>query len=309
MANLVLNGISIDNIDDIAENFVEEDVLREFKSGSLASWLEEYGYEEELERVRSIKPTASSIRILSDIIDALNLDDGVIAQANARREEQQRKEEAVQKAREEQRLRNEEEHLRKEREGQQRKEQEEQQRQEEMERCQPREEKPVTNNESLNFDKVLKLAEQGDAEAQCNLGLCYGVTQDNDKAVRWFHKAAEQGLARAQCNLGLCYYNGTGVAEDKGKAVKWFRKAAVQGFADAQYNLGLYYYNGAGVAEDKSEAAKWFRKAAEQGHEDAQKALIELQSKPQQSTYYEEWLAKQEELLDLLKDFDPARRA
>ncbi len=61
MANLVLNGKSIDSIDDIAENFVEEDVLREFRSGSLSSWLEEYGYEEELERVRSIKPTASSI--------------------------------------------------------------------------------------------------------------------------------------------------------------------------------------------------------------------------------------------------------
>ena len=92
MANLVLNGKSIDSIDDVAENFVEEDVLREFQSGSLAAWLEEYGYEEELERVRSIKPTASSIRMLSGIINALNLDDGVIAQANARREEQQRKE-------------------------------------------------------------------------------------------------------------------------------------------------------------------------------------------------------------------------
>ena len=46
------------SIDDIAENFVEEDVLREFRSGTLSAWLEEYGYEEELERVRSIKPTA-----------------------------------------------------------------------------------------------------------------------------------------------------------------------------------------------------------------------------------------------------------
>ena len=116
MANLVLNGKSIDSIDDIAENFVEEDVLREFRSGSLASWLEEDGYEEELERVRSIKPTASSIRVLAGISEALNLDDDVIAEAAARREEQRRKEEAIRKAREEQQRIEEEEKKRNEEE-------------------------------------------------------------------------------------------------------------------------------------------------------------------------------------------------
>ena len=101
MANLVLNGRSIDTIDEIAENFVEEDILREFKSGSLAAWLEEYGYDDELERVKNIKPTASNARILTSIADALNLDDDVIAENAARREEQQRKEEEIRKAQEE----------------------------------------------------------------------------------------------------------------------------------------------------------------------------------------------------------------
>ena len=102
MANLVLNGKSIDTIDDIAENFVEADVLRAFCNGSLTSWLEEYGYEEELERVKSIKPTASSIRVLAGISEALNLDDDVIAAAAEHRAEQQRKEEAVRNVRDEQ---------------------------------------------------------------------------------------------------------------------------------------------------------------------------------------------------------------
>jgi hypothetical protein len=101
MANLVLNGRSIDTIDEIAENFVEEDILREFKSGSLAAWLEEYDYGDELERVKSIKTTASNARIVTSIADALNLDDDVIAENAARREEQQRKEEEARKAREE----------------------------------------------------------------------------------------------------------------------------------------------------------------------------------------------------------------
>ncbi len=120
MANLVLNGKSIDNIDGIAENFVEADVLREFQSGSLAAWLEEYGYDEELERVRSIKPTASSIRVLAGISEALNLDDDVIAQAAERREAQRRKDEAVRKVREEQQRKDEEERQRRASEKEQR---------------------------------------------------------------------------------------------------------------------------------------------------------------------------------------------
>ena len=103
MANLVLNGRSIDTIDEIAENFVEEDILREFKSGSLAAWLEEYGYDEELEHVKTIKPTASGARIVTSIADALKLDDDVIAENAARREEQQRKNEEICKAQEEKR--------------------------------------------------------------------------------------------------------------------------------------------------------------------------------------------------------------
>lgn len=37
---------------------------------------------------------------------------------------------------------------------------------------------------------------------------------------------AEQGDAEAQFNLGLCYYNGTGIEQDYKKTVKWFLKAA-----------------------------------------------------------------------------------
>ena len=252
MANLVLNGKSIDNIDDIAENFAEAEVLREFQSGSLAAWLEEYGYEEELERVRSIKQTASSIRILSGIIDALNLDDGVIAQANARREEQQRKKEAIQKAHEEQQRKEEEEQLRREDERK-RREQEGLQRQEVADRHQTHGEECVTIMNT--FDHFRKLAEQGAAIAQYNLGVCYykgdGVAEDKREAVKWYRKAAEQGLADAQYYLGTCYYGGVGIAEDKREAVKWYRKAAEQGHVEAQYSLGVCYYKGTDVAEDK----------------------------------------------------------
>lgn len=50
-------------------------------------------------------------------------------------------------------------------------------------------------------------------------------------------KAAEQGDADAQNNLGHCYQYGNGVEEDKEEAVRWYKKAAEQGDADAQNNL------------------------------------------------------------------------
>jgi uncharacterized protein len=88
-------------------------------------------------------------------------------------------------------------------------------------------------------------AEQGDAQAQMNLGLAYdfgnSVPEDDTEAVKWYRKAAEQGLAIAQFSLGNMYSIGTGVPEDDAEAVKWYRKAAEQGYANAQFNLGLMY--------------------------------------------------------------------
>ena len=117
-------------------------------------------------------------------------------------------------------------------------------------------------------------AEQGDAEAQFNLGWCYddgrGVAKDYVEAVKWYRKAAEQNFAPAQFNLGYCYANGQGVKKDKEEAVEWYRKAAEQNYIPAQSNLGWCYDNGSGVAKDYGEAVKWYRKAAVQGHAEAQ---------------------------------------
>ena len=125
-----------------------------------------------------------------------------------------------------------------------------------------------------------KAAEQGDAVAQCNLGVMYttgqGVSQNYTEAVKWCRKAADQGDAQAQCILGVCYDNGLGVPQSYTEAVKWFHKAAEQGYAAAQYNLGVCYESGQGVPQDYTEAVKWYRKAAEQGYVGAIEVLKEL---------------------------------
>ncbi len=70
-------------------------------------------------------------------------------------------------------------------------------------------------------------------------------------------QSADQGDAQAQFNLGLMYDLGQGVPEDDAEAVAWYRKAADQGVAGAQYTLGLLYTYGLGVPRDYVEAHKW----------------------------------------------------
>jgi len=113
-------------------------------------------------------------------------------------------------------------------------------------------------------------AEQGDADAQSNLGLKYyngrDVPRDYAEALLWFRRAAEQGNASGQNSLGWMYMNGKGVPQDYAEALRWYRKAAEQGNASGQNNLGMMYRNGRGVPQDYAEAVRWYRKAAEQGN-------------------------------------------
>lgn len=54
------------------------------------------------------------------------------------------------------------------------------------------------------------------------------------EAISCYQKASNQGYAEAQYNLGVCYYKGEGVVKDIKKAVYWYEKAAAQGVDDAK---------------------------------------------------------------------------
>ena len=132
--------------------------------------------------------------------------------------------------------------------------------------------KSAAKSEAEDFETAAKLlqlsAEQGDAEAQFKLGLCYSggfvVKQDETEAVKWYRKAAEQGLAEAQFKLGLCYAYGEGVKQDFLAAARWCRRAADQGLAEAQAILAFCYTAGVGVIQDDAKAAMWNERAVEQ---------------------------------------------
>jgi tRNA A-37 threonylcarbamoyl transferase component Bud32 len=105
-------------------------------------------------------------------------------------------------------------------------------------------------------------AEQGDIDAQYELGLLYLDDQhlNEEASTNWFRIAAERGDSAAQHNLGLAHEKGTGLDnKNPREAAKWFSMAAKQNRPESQNSLGLIYQ----ARGDFDQAEQWFQKAAE----------------------------------------------
>ncbi|HUA37924.1 MAG TPA: SEL1-like repeat protein [Candidatus Sulfopaludibacter sp.] len=145
-----------------------------------------------------------------------------------------------------------------------------------------RERKAAHERSKATFEANKVKAEQGDANAQFNVGECYeysrGIPEDEllplAQAKKWYRMAAEQGHAAAQYGLGRCYGSGTASAENFAEMLKWYHKAANQGYGSAQYSLGCCYAHGRVVPKNLVEAYKWLTLAW------AQKKLSSVDEKP-----------------------------
>ncbi len=124
--------------------------------------------------------------------------------------------------------------------------------------------------------------------------------EDYATALKEWRPLAEQGQAEAQYNLGVMYQLGLGVPQDDQEAIRWYRLAAEQGDASAQFKLGLMYAKGQGVAQNYIQAYMWETLAAAQGNENAAKGLEILEKKMSPAQLAEaqrlagEWTAKGE---------------
>lgn len=85
----------------------------------------------------------------------------------------------------------------------------------------------------------------------------------------WYRKAADQGDAQAQYNLGIAYDQGNGVRHDVTEAFHWFLRAAERGHAEAQFNVAISYGQGNGIAENQVEGLKWLILSASGGYSKA----------------------------------------
>ena len=136
--------------------------------------------------------------------------------------------------------------------------------------------KGVLKSETEAAKWYRRAAEQGDAEAQCQLGLL--VAKNQAEALRWWRKAADQNYPLGQALLGVAYAEGVGVGKDEVEAVNWYRKAAEQNSAAGQLMLGTAYEKGRGIPKDEAEAVIWYRKAAEQNDAPGQNELGKMYS-------------------------------
>ena len=104
------------------------------------------------------------------------------------------------------------------------------------------------------------LAENGDANAQYNMGAMYmnslGVQQDHKQAAKWFEMAAAKGNVFAEADLATLYESGLGVPKDYKEAMRLFKLAAAQKNPIAEAHIGTMYDRGLGVPQDYAEAVR-----------------------------------------------------
>jgi len=67
------------------------------------------------------------------------------------------------------------------------------------------------------------------------------VIYNKEGSLEWVIDKAEQGDVDAQIELGN-YYSENEEARDDKEALKWYRRAAAQGSAVAQNEIGKFYY-------------------------------------------------------------------
>lgn len=132
------------------------------------------------------------------------------------------------------------------------------------------------------FNASMKLAEQGDAEAQYTVANMYergkGTAADSEQALVWYRKAAEKGLDKAEYKIGYFYFKGIGVSKNLKEAITWLHKAADKGYAPAQFHLGWSYAELARSDADYDTALKWLNTARDNGYASADSKISEVKA-------------------------------
>ncbi len=95
-------------------------------------------------------------------------------------------------------------------------------------------------------------------------------TGDFAEAYCIMRPLADDGDADAQYNIGWMYLNGYGLRVNDSLALEWWLKASEQGHSDANLSIGMLYSLGDGeVPKDNDKAIDYYLLAAADGQEDA----------------------------------------
>lgn len=125
------------------------------------------------------------------------------------------------------------------------------------------------------FLLVSEHANTGDKKALAYISSFYNW-EVLKEVVKWMTELAEQGDMDAQYNLGI-HYQQMLDGNDK-ETIKWFTKAAENGCIPACWHLGMSYEFGIwGVDKNIEEAIKWYKMVANSGEESVHDAELKLE--------------------------------
>ncbi|MGG9999890.1 tetratricopeptide repeat protein [Pseudovibrio ascidiaceicola] len=127
-----------------------------------------------------------------------------------------------------------------------------------------------TRVEIIDFDALRLQAEQGDADAQYQLGRAFwageGVALNYEKAFYWLTKANEQEHVDARVPLATMYERGYHVFADYKRAAELYFEASQQGDDWALAQLATMYISGEGVKKDVNYGLKLLHQLADLEH-------------------------------------------
>lgn len=114
---------------------------------------------------------------------------------------------------------------------------------------------------AAEYQRLIAAAQNGDAEAQYNLGKVYargiGTTKNIDEAAKWLRKAADQNYPPAQFTLADWLFDGVKVPKDQKESVRLYTVVAERGGRTASLRLSKCYAQGLGVKADPLLACAW----------------------------------------------------
>ena len=135
------------------------------------------------------------------------------------------------------------------------------------------------------FNSQMKLAKQGNPEAQFKVGEMYetgfGVKQDMKEAIYWTTRSANQKYEAARFKLLYWDLGKRGLNSKNTTKLEELNQKAKQGNAQAQYYLGKMYAHGVGINKNPDVAIGWLNKAASVGVLEAELELTSLMEEKQ----------------------------
>lgn len=122
---------------------------------------------------------------------------------------------------------------------------------------------------------LVKLAEEGDSEAQCELGKMFDpldkadsiFVKSEEEAFRWYEKAIAQDFTEAIAKMVLRYKDNVRLLlKDLKRDFALLQKLASKGGRQGLFELARSFWNGTGTERDYVKAIELYKQAAEKGH-------------------------------------------